>query len=123
MLFFVFSCDNNNSENCIKLEGNPNALMNFEDCPSDGLVMFCNNYTCNLTQDTTQNLDVTFSPNNCNPIDCFNFECEIEDISTGDNIEIGIFTIEEILQNSNFSGLVTINQEGVFDYICIPSVQ
>ncbi len=143
---FTLSCDDNNNSgpnptptptlsptptpvptpppDCIKLEDEPDALLDFEDCPTEGLVQFCNGYGCNFYEGEI-NISplalqgfVTFS--DCEVIDCFNLECEF--LGTGIELRpFGILTIEEILDNSNFTGFSDLDL-GEFSYICSPII-
>lgn len=109
---------------CIHLEDQPDALLDFEDCPTEGLIEFCTGYGCNFYEGeifvsplALQGF-VTFS--DCEVIDCFNIECDF----LGTGIEprpFGILTIEEILGNSNLAGISSLDV-GEFSYECSPII-
>ncbi len=136
----ALSCDDNNNSgpnptptptpvptlppDCIELRDEPDALMDFENCPTEGLIEFCNGYGCNFYEGEINmsppalHGGVTFS--GCEVIDCFNIECEF----LGTGIEprpFGILTIEEILGNSNVAGLSSLDL-GEFSYECSPVI-
>ncbi len=135
LLFIIgltLSCSNGNNngngtDSCIQTVDTDDALTAFEQCPTDGLLMFCNNYICKsfegemeLTAEPI--LDVLIRPRECEQIDCFNMECEFEPFDDPDMTGIGTFTIEEILGNSGFNGTVTDQNEEEFIVQCSPIV-
>lgn len=147
-LLFALACDDNNNSgpsptptptlnptptptpvptpppDCIELRDEPDALMDFEDCPTEGLTQFCNVYGCNFYESEIHTSPPVFHGfvffSDCEVIDCFNIECEF----LGTGIEppaFGILTIEEILGNSNISGISSLDT-GEFSYECSPII-
>ena len=148
ILIFTFACDDNNNSgpnptptptlsptptptpvptpppDCIELRDEPDALMDFEDCPTDGLAQFCNVYGCNFYEGEIFMSPLVFQGfilfSDCEVIDCFNIGCEFN----GTGIEprpFIVLTIEEILGNSNFAGLSSLDL-GEFSYECSPFI-
>ena len=131
IVLMIMGCDGHNTPqpeptpkpDCHSVGDDPNVLMDFEACPTDGLTMICNSYFCNFYED-----EMFTSPpvlqggsffGDCNVIDCFNAECEL--FGTGEDVDpIAVFTIDEILGNSNFSGISTIDDSDDFTYVCMP---
>ena len=107
ILMLYGRCSDDNNNDCIMLDNNIDALMDFENCPSDGLTMFCNGYACNFYEGqilvTPPVIQAGTFFGNCEVIDCFSIDCEF--FGSGEDMNlIGILTIDEILDNSNFTG-------------------
>jgi len=110
---------------CIDLSDDTDALFDFEECPTDGLVLFCNSYFCNFYEGEliTGQLILQAITRfwSCEVIDCFNLECEM----LGDGnvpTATAVLSIEAVLDNSNISGLSSLDGEGEFSYQCSPLV-
>jgi hypothetical protein len=110
---------------CIQLENELDALFEFAECPTEGLVQFCNSYGCNFydgdlpTSPLVLQGSTTFS--NCEVIDCFNVECAITGFNDYPNAA-AVLSIEEILDNSNIAGLSSLDGAGEFTFECSPIV-
>ena len=103
--------NNGNNSECVMLEDDPNFLSDFPDCPAEGAIMICNNYSCNLSQDGMPTGQEFLALSECSMADCTTIDCDL-----------GQFSINMILENSNFSGVFTDQDEEEFDYVCIPIV-
>ena len=126
-LTLLGACDDGNKRkpDCFELDDDINALMDFEDCPTEGLVTFCNNYGCNFYEGEIPTSPLVLQGftlfADCNVIDCFNIECEF--LGTGeDTPPTGTLTIDEILGNSNFTGLSSFEDLGELAYQCSPII-
>lgn len=111
------------SPNCIPIEGDFEQLSEFVDCPTEGLIQICNNYICAVPDfEAPDPIQVGIIPLECTAIDCFTAECELLGDSFEEVVGSGVFTIDEILGNSNFAGTVIIDEGDVMDYECSPIV-
>lgn len=131
-------CDDNNNRqpkptpaptptpDCIQLENEPDALFEFAECPTDGLVQFCNPYGCNFYEGDLPTSPLVLQGRveffDCAVIDCFNVECGVAGFNEFPNAT-AVLSIEEILDNSNIAGLSSLDGAGEFSYECSPIVQ
>ena len=115
LLLSLYGSCNNNSNNegfdCAKIEDESNFLLDFQDCPAEGAIMICNTYTANLSQDDVLISQEFFSPLECNMFDCATIDCDL-----------GSFTINMVLENSNFNGVFVDDNEEEFNFDAIPIV-
>jgi hypothetical protein len=111
------------SPECIPIEGDFEQLSEFVDCPTEVLVQICNNYSCAIPDfEAPDPMQFGIIPLECTAIDCFVAECQLLDDLFGEVVGSGVFTIDEILGNSNFAGTVIIDGGDDVDYECSPIV-
>ena len=111
------------SPECIPIEGNFEQLSEFADCPTEGLTQICNNYNCAVPGfEAPDPVQFGIMPLECTAMDCFIAECELFGDSFGEVVGAGVFTIDEILGNSNFAGTVIIDGGDDTGYECSPIV-
>ncbi len=108
---------------CIPIEGDFEQLSEFADCPAEGLVQICNNYICLVPGSDPDPLQLGIEPLKCIAGSCVAAECQLLDTLFREVVGSGVFTIDEILGNSNFAGTVIIDQEEEIEYECSPIVQ
>jgi len=121
-------CDDNNNRQpgCIDLSDDTNALSEFAECPTDGLVQFCNSYGCNFYEGDLRTSPLALQSSveffDCIVVDCFNLECGVVGINGFPNAD-AVLSIEEILENSNIAGISSLDGAGEFTFECSPIVQ
>lgn len=107
------------------MSNNADALFDFEECPTDGLMQVCNAYACNFYEGELVTgqliLQAITRVWSCDFIDCFNMECKM--LGPG-NVQTATaaMSIEAVLGNSNISGLSSLDGEGEFSFECSPLV-
>lgn len=141
----VISCDENNNmismpeptplptapPDCLDASSNSNILENSAECPTDALVQMCNTFLCDFEESNSTNtliLNRVFRAFTCMESSCFDFTCDVSDISNPlEILGIGEFNIETVMGNQ-ITGTLTFTEDGTqemtgFDYRCSPLVQ
>jgi hypothetical protein len=118
----ISACDGNNGDDCVRLQDDPDFLMEFVDCPTDGLQTVCNRFDCVLSFQIDDPVPppeqlVRINPRNCLVIDCFTMECETRNPFNGENLGSAIFSIEEFPGDGTFTGTA-----GNQNFACSPNV-
>jgi hypothetical protein len=120
----IFSaCDGDNGDDCVRLEDDPDFLMEFVDCPTEGLQMVCNRFDCVLSFPIDDPVPppeqlVRINPRNCEAIDCFTMDCVMRNPFNGENLGGAIFSIEEFPGDGTFTGTA-----GNLNFACSPVVE
>jgi hypothetical protein len=120
----IFSaCDGDNGDDCVRLEDDPDFLMEFVDCPTEGLQMVCNRFDCVLSFPIDDPVPppeqlVRINPRKCEAIDCITMECEMKNPFTGEDLGSAVFSIEEFPGDGTFTGAA-----GNQNFACSPVVE
>ncbi|MEW6146118.1 MAG: hypothetical protein AB1598_13990 [Thermodesulfobacteriota bacterium] len=119
----ISACDGGGSDDCVRLQDDPDILFGFLDCPTDGLQMVCNRFDCVLSFPIDDPVPppeqlVRINPRKCEAIDCFAMDCVMRNPFNGENLGSEVFTIEEYPGDGNFSGTA-----GNLDFACSPVVE
>ena len=120
------ACDGGSGDNCVSIEDDPDFLLGFEECPTDGLQMVCNKYDCVLSipigDPPPPEQLVRINPRDCLAIDCFTMECKTRNPISGGFVGDLTYSIEDISQGSLFSGTILDGGFENFNYACSPDV-